>query len=192
MVHFPLAFFSPPGCNTHVGGCGGSTKLMPQIKINLIISNFTPTRAFSSYNTKRAAHGRIHYTFTHSVMENTVNVTKYNMKSNGNQSPVSWIKRLDIVHLAFSVAFKKRRADQRNTKIMELEGFGSRKRTIYFAKRTWASTVCLVECLLGTFCCGRLKVFLVYRGPTGSVSWTAVGLVFSGAFEVSSNGEIPV
>ena len=44
----------------------------------------------------------------------------------------------DAGHSAFdiSVAFKKRRADQRNTKIMELEGFGSRKRTIYFAKRT--------------------------------------------------------
>jgi hypothetical protein len=38
--------------------------------------------------------------------------------------------------------------------------------------------VCLVECLLGIFCCGRLKVFLVYRRPTGSVPWTAVGFVF--------------
>jgi hypothetical protein len=37
------------------------------------------------------------------------------------------------VHLTFSVACKKRSANQRNTKIMELEGFGSRKRTIYFA-----------------------------------------------------------
>uniref|UniRef100_A0A2N9FGK8 Helitron helicase-like domain-containing protein n=1 Tax=Fagus sylvatica TaxID=28930 RepID=A0A2N9FGK8_FAGSY len=36
------------------------------------------------------------------------------------------------------------------------------------------------------------KVFLVYRGPTGSVPWTAVGFVFSGAFEVSSNGEFSV
>uniref|UniRef100_A0A2N9J8K7 Uncharacterized protein n=1 Tax=Fagus sylvatica TaxID=28930 RepID=A0A2N9J8K7_FAGSY len=27
------------------------------------------------------------------------------------------------------------------------------------------------------------NVFLVYRGPTGSVPWTAVGFVFSGAFE---------
>jgi hypothetical protein len=134
MVHFPLAFFSPPGCNTRVGGCGGSTKLMPQIKINLIILNFTSTRAFSGYNTKRAIHGRIHYTFTHSVVENAVNGT--NTTSNGNQSPVSWIKRLDIVHSTFSVAFKKRSANQRNTKIMKLEGFGSRKRTIYFAKRT--------------------------------------------------------
>ena len=107
---------------------------MPQIKINLIILNFTSTRAVSSYNIKRAIHGRIRYTFTHSVVENTVNVT--NTTSNGNQSPVPWIKRLDIVHLTFSVACKKRRADQRNTKIMELERFGSRKRTIYFAKRT--------------------------------------------------------
>uniref|UniRef100_A0A2N9H4G8 Uncharacterized protein n=1 Tax=Fagus sylvatica TaxID=28930 RepID=A0A2N9H4G8_FAGSY len=31
---------------------------------------------------------------------------------------------------------------------------------------------------------GNLKVFLVYRGPTGSVPWTAVGFVFSGAFEM--------
>jgi hypothetical protein len=45
-------------------------------------------------------------------------------------------QRLDIVHLTFFVACKKRSADQRNTKIMELEGFGSRKRTIYFVKRT--------------------------------------------------------
>ena len=134
MVHFPLVFFNPPGCNTQVGGYGGSMKLMPQIKINLIILNFTSTRAFSSYNTKRAIHGRVHYTFTHSVMESTVHVT--NTTSNGNQSPVPWIKRLDIVRLTFSVAYKKRGADQRNTKIMELEGFGSRKRTIYFAKRT--------------------------------------------------------
>ena len=104
-MHFPLAFFSPPGCNTHIGGCGGSTKLMPQIKIDLIILNFTSTRAFSSYNTKRAIHGRIHYTFAHSMVENTVNVT--NITSNRNQSPVPWIKRLDIVHLTFSVACKK-------------------------------------------------------------------------------------
>ena len=109
-------------------------KLMPQIKTNLIILNFTPTKTFNSYNTKRVIHGRIHYTFTRSVVENTVSMT--NMTSNGNQGPVPWIKRLDIVHLTFSVACKKRRADQRNTIIMELEGFGSRKRTIYFAKRT--------------------------------------------------------
>ena len=109
-------------------------KLMPQIKINLIILNFTSTRAFSSYNIKRAMHGKIHYTFARSVVKNTVSLT--NMTSNGYQSPVPWIKRLDIVHLTFSVAFKKRRADQGNTKIMELEGFGSKKRTIYFAKRT--------------------------------------------------------
>jgi hypothetical protein len=134
MVHFPLAFFSPPGCNTRVGGYGGSTKLMPQIKINLIILNFTSTRAFSSYNTRKTIHGSIHYTFTHPVVENTANVI--NITSNGNQSPVPWIKRLDIVHMTFSIACKKRSADQRNTKIMELEGFGSRKRTIYFAKRT--------------------------------------------------------
>jgi hypothetical protein len=31
---------------------------------------------------------------------------------------------------------------------------------------------------MGIFCCGRLKVFLVYRGPTGSVPWIAVGFVF--------------
>ena len=99
MVHFPLGFFSPPGCNTRVGGCGGSTKLMPQIKINLIILNFTSTRAFSSYNTKRAVHGRMHYTFTHSMVENAANMT--NMTSNGTQNPVPWIKMLDIVHLTF-------------------------------------------------------------------------------------------
>ena len=133
-MHFPLAFFSPPSCNTHIGGCGGSTKLMPQIKINLIILNFTSTRAFSNYNTKKAIHGRIHYTFTHSVVANTANVMI--MTSNGNLSPVPWIERPDIVHLTFSVACKKRSTDQRNTKVMELEGFGSGKRTIYFAKRT--------------------------------------------------------
>uniref|UniRef100_A0A2N9G2Q0 Uncharacterized protein n=1 Tax=Fagus sylvatica TaxID=28930 RepID=A0A2N9G2Q0_FAGSY len=64
--------FNPPGCNTHVGGCGGSTKLMPQIKINSLILNFISTRAFSSYNTRKAIHGRIHYTFAHSVVENTL------------------------------------------------------------------------------------------------------------------------
>ena len=114
MVHFPLAFFSPQGCNTHVGGCGGSTKLIPQIKTNLIILNFTDTRALNSCNVKRVIHGRIHHTFTHSVVENTINMT--NTTSNGNQSLVPWIKWLDIVHLTFSMAFKKRRADQRNTK----------------------------------------------------------------------------
>ena len=130
-MHFPLAFFSPLGCNTHVGSCGGSTKLMPQIKINLIILNFTSTRVFNSYNIKRAIHGRIHYTFAYSVVENTVSMT-----SNENQGPVPWIKRLDTVHLTSPVACKKRGADQRNTIIMELEGFGSRKRTIYCANRT--------------------------------------------------------
>jgi hypothetical protein len=38
--------------------------------------------------------------------------------------------------LTSPVACKKRGADQRNTIIMELERFGSRKRTIYYAKRT--------------------------------------------------------
>jgi hypothetical protein len=52
--------------------------------------------------------------------------------------------------------------------------------------------VCLVECLLGIFCCGRPKVFSVYHGPTGSVPWTAIGFVFFGAFEVSSNGGFSV
>ena len=105
MVHFPLAFFSPPSCNTHIGGCGGSTKLMPQIKINLIILNFASTRAFSSYNTRRAIHGRIHYTFAHSVVENAVSMI--NITSNVAQNPVRWIKMLDIVHLTFYVARKK-------------------------------------------------------------------------------------
>ena len=154
MVHFPPVFFSPPGCNAHVGGCGRSMKLMPQIKINLIILNFTSTRTFNSYNIKRTTHGRIHYKFAHSVVENTIDMT-----SNGDQRSVPWIKRLSIVHLTSPVACKKRGADQRNTIIMELERFGSRKRTIYSAKRTWVSTKCLVECLLGVFCCGRLKVF---------------------------------
>ena len=171
-MHFPPVFFSPPGCNAHVGGCGGSTKLMPQIKINLIL-NFTSTRAFSSYNTKRAIHRRIHHKFTQSVVGNTVD-----MPSNRGQGPVPWIKRLSIVHLTSPVACKKRGVDQRNTIIMELERFGSRKRTIYCAKRTRVSTKCLVECLLGIFCCGRLKVFLVHRGPTGSVPWTTVGFAF--------------
>ena len=130
-MHFPLVFFSPPDCNAHAGGYGGLMKLMPQIKINLIILNFTSTRAFNSYNIKRAIHGRIHYKFAHSMVENTVDMT-----SNGDQGPVSWIKRLSIVHLTSPVACKKRGADQRNTVIMKLEGFGSRKRTIYCAKRT--------------------------------------------------------
>ena len=106
-------------------------KLIPQIKINLIILNFTSTRAFNSYNIKRAIHGRIHYKFTHSVVENTVSMT-----SNGNQGPVPWIKRLRIVHMTSLVVCKKIDSDQRYTIIMELEGFGSRKRTIYCAKRT--------------------------------------------------------
>ena len=131
MVHFPLVFFSPPGCNAHIGGYGGSTKLMPQIKINLIILNFTSTRTFNSYNIKRAIHGRIHHKFTHSVVGNIVD-----MPSNRGQGPVPWIKRLSIVHLTSPVACKKRGVDQRNIIIMELEGFGSRKKTIYCAKRT--------------------------------------------------------
>ena len=109
-------------------------KLMPQIKINLIILNFTPTGTFNSYNIKRAIHGRIHYKFAHSVVGNTIDMA--NMTSNGNQGPVPWIKRLSIVHLTSPATCKKRGADQRNTIIMELEGFGSRKRTIYCAKRT--------------------------------------------------------
>jgi hypothetical protein len=100
----------------------------------LIILNFASTRTFSNYNIERTTHGRIHYKFTHSVVENTVDMTS--MTSNGNQGPVPWIKRLDIVHLTSPVACKKRGADQRNTIIMELERFGSRKRTIYCAKRT--------------------------------------------------------
>jgi hypothetical protein len=80
---------------------------------------------------ERTTHGRIHYKFTHSVVENTVDVT-----SNGDQGLMSWIKRLSIVHLTSPVACKKRGADQRNTIIMELERFGSKKRTIYCAKRT--------------------------------------------------------
>ena len=72
---------------------------MPQIKINLIILNFTSTRAFSNYNTKKAIHGRIHYTFTHSVVANTANVI--NITSNGTQNPAPWIKILDIVHSTF-------------------------------------------------------------------------------------------
>ena len=36
--------------------------------------------------------------------------------------------------LDFFYGLQKVAADQRNTKIMELEGFGSRKRTIYCAK----------------------------------------------------------
>jgi hypothetical protein len=121
-VHFPLAFFSPPGCNTHVGGCGGSTKLMPQIKINSLILNFISTRAFSSYNTRKAIHGRIHHTFAHSVVENTVSMI--NITSNGTQDPMPWIKILNIVHLTFSVACKKRSADQRNTKSWNLRDLG--------------------------------------------------------------------
>jgi hypothetical protein len=97
----------------------------------LIILNFASTRTFSNYNVERTTHGRIHYRFTHSVVENTVDAT-----SNGDQGPMPWIKRLSIVHLTSPVACKKRGADQRNTIIMELERFGSRKRTIYCAKRT--------------------------------------------------------
>ena len=130
-MHFPLVFFSPLGCNAHVGDYGGSTKLMPQIKMNLIILNFTPTRIFNNYNIKRAIHGRIHHKFTRSVVGNTVD-----MPSDRGQGPVPWIKRLSMVHLTSLVACKKRGADQRNIIIMELEGFGSRKRTIYCAKHT--------------------------------------------------------
>jgi hypothetical protein len=96
----------------------------------LIILNFASTRTFSNYNIERITHGRIHYKFAHSVVENTVDMT-----CSGNQGPVPWIKRLSIVHLTSPVACKKRGADQRNTIIMELKRFGSRKRTIYCAKR---------------------------------------------------------
>jgi hypothetical protein len=97
----------------------------------LIILNFTSTRTFSNYNIERTTHGKIHYKFARSVVKNTVDVT-----SNGDQGPVPWIKRLDIVHLTSPVACKKGRVNQRSTIIMELDGFGSRKRTIYCAKRT--------------------------------------------------------
>jgi hypothetical protein len=67
-------------------------------------------------------------------VENTLSMIS--MTINENQGPVPWIKRLDMVHLTSPVACKKRGANQRNTLIMELEGFGSRKKTIYCAKRT--------------------------------------------------------
>jgi hypothetical protein len=41
----------------------------------LIILNFASTRTFSNYNVERTTHGRIHYKFTHSMVENTVDVT---------------------------------------------------------------------------------------------------------------------
>ena len=151
-MHFPLVFFSPPGCNAHVGGCGGSTRLMPQIKINLIILNFTFHRAFNGYNMKRIAHGRIHHKFSHLVVEDAVD-----MPSNRGQEPVPWIKRLNMIHLTSSMACKKAAADQRNVIIIELGRFGSRKRTIYFAKRTQVSKESLVECLLGIFCLRQTK-----------------------------------
>ena len=83
-------------------------KLMPQIKTNLIILNFTPTRTFNSYNTKRAIHGRIHYTFTRSVVENAVSMT--NMTSNGTQGPVPWIKMLNIVHLTLFCSLQENKS----------------------------------------------------------------------------------
>ena len=151
-MHFPPVSFSPPGCNTHVGGCSGSMKLILQIKINLIILNSPFTRTFNSYNIKRAVHGRIHHKFTHSVVENTVDKL-----SNRVQGPVPWIKRLRIVHMTSLVVCKKRETDQRNTIIMELEGFGGRKRTIYYVKRTRVSTECLVECFVGNFLSWQTK-----------------------------------
>ena len=75
----------------------------------LIILNFISTRTFSNYNVERATHGRIHYKFVHSVVENTVDMTS--MTSNENQGRVPWIKRLDIVYLTSPVACKKRGAD---------------------------------------------------------------------------------
>jgi hypothetical protein len=95
----------------------------------LIILNFASTRTFSNYNIEKTTHGRIHYKFAHSVMENTVDMT-----SNGNQGLVPWIKRLDIVHLTSPVACKKGGTDQSNTIIMEFKRLGSRKRTIYLCK----------------------------------------------------------
>ncbi len=67
----------------------------------LIILNSTSTRTFSNYNIERTTHGRIHYKFAHSVVENTVDMIS--MTSNGNQGPVPWIKRLDMVHLTSPV-----------------------------------------------------------------------------------------
>uniref|UniRef100_A0A2N9HNG7 Uncharacterized protein n=1 Tax=Fagus sylvatica TaxID=28930 RepID=A0A2N9HNG7_FAGSY len=58
-------------------------------------------RTFSNYNIERTTHGRIHYKFAHSVVENTVDMIS--MTSNGNQGPVPWIKRLDMVHLTSPV-----------------------------------------------------------------------------------------
>jgi hypothetical protein len=67
----------------------------------LIILNSTSTKTFSNYNIERTTHGRIHYKFTHSVVENTVDMIS--MTSNGNQGPMPWIKRLDMVHLTSPV-----------------------------------------------------------------------------------------
>jgi hypothetical protein len=67
----------------------------------LIILNSTSTRTFSNYNIERTTHGRIHYKFAHSVVENTVDMIS--MTSNGSQGPVPWIKRLDMVHLTSPV-----------------------------------------------------------------------------------------
>jgi hypothetical protein len=67
--------------------------------------NFISTRTFNNYNIERTTHGRIHYKFAHSVVENTVDMIS--MTSNGNQGPVPWIKRLDIVHLTSPVLARK-------------------------------------------------------------------------------------
>jgi hypothetical protein len=41
----------------------------------LIILNFASTKTFSNYNIERTTHGIIHCKFTHSVVENTVDMT---------------------------------------------------------------------------------------------------------------------
>ena len=57
-------------------------------------------------------------------------------KKKKGQELVPWIERMGTMHLAFSMTCKKAAADQRNVIIIELGRFGSRKRTIYFAKCT--------------------------------------------------------
>ena len=98
----PLVSFNPPGCNTHVRGYGGLLKPMSQIKNKLIILDSIFIRMVNDHNIVITTHEKIYYKLAHSVTEYTIYIT-----SNRNQRSVSWIKRLNMMHLTSSMACKR-------------------------------------------------------------------------------------
>ena len=97
------------------------------------------------------------------------------MASSRNHGSVLWIKRLSKIHLTSSMTCKKGGADQRNIIIIELRRFGSRKRIIYCAKRTWVSTIELGWVFDVSFLLWQIKSTFSLPWTYGKFPWTIVG-----------------